>query len=64
MGSFKSNQLHAVPRTQQGRQRELSVKNIRLSIFAEFWHAWRHCVLSGETQRRPLPRLHTEEMKI
>ena len=40
---------HSVCRTQQGRQREPSVKTLRSSLFAEFW---RHCVLSGGTQRR------------
>ena len=45
----KSNQIHAVSRTQQGRQREPSVKTLRPPLSAEFW---RHCVLSGRTQRR------------
>ena len=38
------NQLHAVSRTQQGRQRELSVKTLRSPLSAEFW---KHCVSSG-----------------
>ena len=33
----KLNQLHAVPRTQQGRQREPSVKTLRSPLSAEFW---------------------------
>ena len=45
----KTNQLHAVSRTQQGRQREPSVKTLRSPLSANFW---RHCVLSGGTQRR------------
>ena len=44
----KQCQLHAVSRTQQGRQREPSVKTLRSPLSAEFW---RHCVLSGRTQR-------------
>ena len=46
---IKKNQLHAVSRTQQGRQRESSVKTLRSPLSAEFW---RHCALSGRTQRR------------
>ena len=46
--NFK-NQLHAVSRTQQVRQREPSIKTLRSPLSAEFW---RHCVLSGRTQRR------------
>ena len=46
---YKSNQLHAVSRKQQGRQTEPSVKTLRSPLAAEFW---RHCVLSGRTQRR------------
>ena len=42
-------QLHAVSCTQQGRQREPSVKTHRSSLSAE---VWRHCVLSGGTQSR------------
>ena len=41
--------LHAVLRTQQGRQREPSVKTLRSPLYAEFW---RHCVLSRGIQRR------------
>ena len=37
-----------VARTQQGRQREPSVKTLLFPLSAEFW---RHCVLSGRTQR-------------
>ena len=55
------NQLYAVSRSQQSRQRESSVKTLRSSLSAEFW---RHCVLSGETQRRALPRHQSEEMEI
>ena len=43
------NQLHAVSRTQEGRQREPNVKTLLSPLSAEFW---RHCVLSGRTQRR------------
>ena len=57
----KSNQLHTVFRTQQGRQEEPSVKTLRFPLSAEFW---RHCVLSGGTQRRALPRHQSEEIKI
>ena len=46
---FYRNQLHAVSRTKQGRQREFSVKTLRFPMSAEFW---RHCVLSGRYQRR------------
>ena len=53
--------VHAVSRTQQGRQREPSVKTLRSSLSAEFW---RHCVLSGRTQRRALPQHQSEEMEI
>ena len=41
--------LHAVSRTHQGRQREPNDKTFRSPLSAEFW---RHCVLSGRTQRR------------
>ena len=44
------NQLHAVSRTQQ---RGPTVKTLRFPLSAEFW---RHCVLSGGTQRRTLLR--------
>ena len=47
------NQLHAVSRTQQGRQRESSVKTHHFPLSTEFW---RHCVFSGGTKRRALPR--------
>ena len=57
----KLNEPHAVSRTQQGRQREPSVKTLRSPLSAEFW---RHCVLSGRTQRRALPRHQSEEMEI
>ena len=43
------NHLHPVFCTQQGRQREPSVKTLRSPLSAEFWS---HCVLSGRTQRR------------
>ena len=58
---IKSNQLHAVSRTHQGRQREPSVTTFRSPLSALFW---RHCVLSGETQRRALLRYQSEEMEI
>ena len=53
--------MHAVSRRQQGRQRESSFKTLRSPLTAEFW---KHCVLSGGTQRRALPRHQSEEMKI
>ena len=37
----KSNQVHAVSRTQQGRQREPSVKTLRSPLSAEFLEALR-----------------------
>ena len=43
------NQLHAVSRTQQGSQREPSVKTLHSPLSADFW---RRCVWSGRTQRR------------
>ena len=55
------NQLHAVFCTQQGRQREPSVKTLRSPLSAEFQ---RQGVLSGRTQRRSCPRQQTEEMEI
>ena len=55
------NQLHAVSCTQQNRQKKPSVQTVRSSLSAEFR---RHCVLSGGTQRRALPRHKSEEMKI
>ena len=57
----KLYQLHALSRTQQGRQREPGVKIFRSPLSAEFW---RHCVLSSGTQRCALPRHQGEEMKI
>ena len=45
----------------QGKQREPSVKTLRLPLSAEFW---RHCVLRGRTERRALPRQQSEEMEI
>ena len=57
----KQNPLHAVSRTLQGRQREPNVKTLRPLLSAEFW---RHCVLSGRTQRRACPRYQSEEMGI
>ena len=47
--SVNQLQLHAASRTQQGRQRESSGKTLRSPLSAEFW---RHCVLTGRTQRR------------
>ena len=44
-----------------GRQREPSVKSLRSPLSAEYW---RHCLLSGRTQRRALPRHQSEEMEI
>ena len=38
----KKNQLYAVSRTQQGRQREPSVKTLRSRLSTELW---RHCVV-------------------
>ena len=55
---FYNNQLHTVFRIQQGRQRAHSVKTLRSPLSTEFW---RHCVLSGRTQRRALPRHQSEE---
>ena len=48
-------------RTPQGRQRESSVKTLRNPFFNEFW---RHCVVSGETQRRALPRREIAKNKM
>ena len=54
--------ISAVSCTQQSRQREPSVTTPHRSpLSAEFW---RHCVLSGGTQRRTLPRHQSEEIKI
>ena len=47
--------------TQQGRQREPSVKILRSPFSAEFF---RLCVLSGAIQRRALPRYESNEIKI
>ena len=56
------NQLHAVSRTQQSIQRGPSVKTLCSQLCAKFW--WRHCGLSGGTQRCVLSRHQSEEMKI
>ena len=45
----KSNQLHAVSRTLQGRQR--APKTLRFPLYAELW---RHCMLNDGTQRRAI----------
>ena len=42
-------QLHAVSRTQQCTQREVSIKILRSPLSAEFW---RHCSFSGRSERR------------
>ena len=42
-------------------QRDPSVKTLHSPLSPEFW---RHCVLSGGTQRRDLPHHQSEEMKI
>ena len=55
----KSSQLHAISCTQQGRQREPSVKTLRSPLSAEFW---RNCVLRGRTQRRACPRHQSEKI--
>lgn len=57
----KINQFHTAYRTQRGSQRVHSVKTLRYPLSTEFW---RHCLLSGGTQRRPLPRHQSEKMKI
>ena len=49
------NQLHSVPRTEQGRHREPSVRTLRSPLSAEFW---RHCLSSGGTQRRDLSHIY------
>ena len=59
--SFFIYQLHGVSYSLQGRQREPSVKTLRSPLSAEFW---KHCVLSGRTQRRACPRHQSEEMEI
>ena len=51
----KTNQLHAD--WLQDRQREPSVKTLCSPLSVEFW---KHCVLSGATQRRALPRSQSE----
>ena len=53
----KIYQFHAVSRTQQGRQREPSVKTLRSILSAGFW---RHYVLSDRTQH---PALHRDQGK-
>ena len=53
---LNQNQLHAVPRTQQGRQREPSVKTLCSPLSPQF-------LLSGGTQRRAFPSTPEEEMK-
>ena len=58
---FTKQKRHAVSRTLQDRQREPSVKPLRTPLSAEFW---KHCVLSGRTQRRACPRHQREEMEI
>ena len=57
----KTNQLHAVSRTQQGRQRKPSTRTLRASVYAKFQG---HCVLSGGTQRRTLPDLERRNENI
>ena len=49
INQIKLNQLQVVSHIPQGRQREPSFKTLRSPLSAEFW---RHCVLSGRTQRR------------
>ena len=51
-------------RTQQGKQREPSVKTLRFPLSAKFW---RHCVFSGGTQRRAFastPERRNENINI
>ena len=55
------NHLHAVSRIQQSNQRKPGVKTLRSPLSAEFW---RHCLLSGGTQRRDLPQHQSEEIEI
>ena len=55
------HELHAVSRTQKGRQSKPSVKTLRCPLSDGFW---RYCMLSGETQRSALPRHRSEETKI
>ena len=54
---FFFNQLHAVSRIQQGRQRkpETKTKVLRHSVPHFPLNFSRHCAWSGETQRRALP---------
>ena len=54
------NQVHAVSRTQQSMQREPGIKTLHSLLSIKFWQ---HCVLSGETQRRALPRRQSREMQ-
>ena len=56
-----TSMLCVVPRMQLSGQRDPSFKTLRFPLCAEFW---RHCVLSGGTQRRALPRHRSKEMKI
>ena len=58
---IKLNQLHAVSRTLQGRQRKPSVKTLLSPLSNSGGIAY--CV-RGRTQRRALPRHQSEEMKI
>ena len=58
---MKLKQLHAVSHTQKCRQKELTNKTLRSPLSAEFW---RHCVFSGRTHSRALPRHQSEEMDI
>ena len=53
------NQFYAVPRTQHGGRRKLSVKTLRSLVSAEF-----RSVLIGGIKLRALPRHQREEMKI
>ena len=48
-------------RTEQGMQREPSVKTLRSPLSAEFC---RHCMISGGTQRRAFARHQSEIIKI
>ena len=56
--------LHTVSCTQQGRQEEPRTKTLPTSLSAEFWRHYVLSELSGGTQRRPLPRYLSEEIKI
>ena len=55
------NQLHVVSRTQQGRQRDPSVKRLCSTLSIEFSRIYS---LSGGTQRCVLPGHQSEELKI